>query len=271
MISKTKKKKRLTPEAEAARQKAKLSRMDRAVEDVKEARSVAAKKKRVTDLDETPKRRKKPVEEAAPVKKVKKKRPTAPTDDVADDANKTANQLARIRSEVVAGNKRISKLKNSGVKSIIGDSAEDIQQLLEVGSNESALSLIQKRLLQSVIDVLPFAEHTIRETQGQRGVYQFNSLITSMRELMIDMQSTRDKGAMGAALIERVLRPAFMDLAMTLVQEEARFATNIKDYLSMEAYTQVRQANKDAIQRVAETIKEKYNEVKEQTVSYLQG
>ncbi len=266
MTTTPKKKKRLTPEAEASRQKAKLSRMDRAVDDVKEARTVA-KKKRTSDLDETPKR-KRSVVDITPTKKVKKKRPT-PT--ASDETDSTSTQLALIRSDVVAGNKRISKLKNSGVRSIIGDSAEDIQQLLEVGSNESALSLIQKRLLQSVIDVLPFAEHTIRETQGQRGVYQFNSLITSMRELMIDMQSTRDKGAMGAALIERVLRPAFMDLAMTLVQEEARFATNIKDYLPMDAYTQVRQANKDAIQRVAESIKEKYNEVKEQTVSYLQG
>ena len=102
-------------------------------------------------------------------------------------------------------------------------------------------------------------------------MYQFNSLITSMRELMIDMQSTRDKGAMGAALIERVLRPAFMDLAMTLVQEEARFATNIKDFLSPEHYKEVRAANKDAIQRIAEAIKEKYDGVKAQTVSYLQG
>lgn len=185
--------------------------------------------------------------------------------------SETSRQIATLKKTVVESNRRISKLKSKGMRSIIGDSVDQIQHLLEVGSNESALSLIQKRLLQSVIDVLPFAENSIRNTEGQRGVYQFNSLITSMRELMIDMQSTRDKGAIGAELIERVLRPAFMDLAMTLVQEEARFANAIGDKLSTENYKVVRELNKELISRVAEAIKEKYGEAKAQAISFLQG
>lgn len=222
---------------------------------------------------------------SAPKKKVKKSSSPndIPADKVGADSrparikkkkvpSETSRQLATLKKTVVESNsRRISKLKSKGMRSIIGDSVDQIQHLLEVGSNESALSLIQKRLLQSVIDVLPFAENSIRNTEGQRGVYQFNSLITSMRELMIDMQSTRDKGAIGAELIERVLRPAFMDLAMTLVQEEARFANAIGDKLSTENYRIARELNKELISRVAEAIKEKYGEAKAQAISFLQG
>ena len=197
-----------------------------------------------------------------PEKKKKKK---------AEDAE-VSSAVAVIKQQVVASNKkRISKLNTRGMRSIIGDSAEDIQQLLEVGSNESAITLMQKRMLQAVIDMLPFAEHTIRNTKGQRGVYQFNSLITSMRELMIDMQSTRDKGSLGAEMVERVIRPAFMDIAMVLVQEETRFATDLKEKLSANDAATVRALHRDLIQRLAEGIKEKYTEAKESAISFMQG
>lgn len=211
---------------------------------------VKNKRTRATDLD-------------APVRRKKKKRAEDP---------EVSTALAEVTKQVITNNKRrISKLNTKGMRSIIGDSAEDIQQLLEIGSNESAISLMQKRMLQAVIDMLPFAEHTIRNTKGQRGVYQFNSLITSMRELMIDMQSTRDKGSLGATLVERVLRPAFLDVAMILVQEEARFATDIKELLGAADAKEVRNLHKVMIERVAEGIKGKYDEAKTNAITFMQG
>ena len=158
-----------------------------------------------------------------------------------------------------------------GMRSIIGDSAEAIQQLLESDSNESAIALMQKRVLQALVDTLPYAEHAIRKTKGVRGVYQFNSLITSIREVMIDMQSTRDKGAIGASMVERILRPAFLDIGMTIVQEEARLDTEIRDLLGSEGYRTIRTARKDATTRIAQTIQAKYAEAKQQAVTFLQG
>ena len=181
-------------------------------------------------------------------------------------------KLETLRTQVTVGaSKRISKLNTKGMRSIIGDSAEAIQQLLETNANESALALMQKRLLQAVVDTLPFAEHTIRATKGAKGVYQFNSLITSIRELMIDMQSTRDKGAIGAELVERVIRPAFLDIGMTLVQEEARLDAEIKDVLGIEAYKKIKAARKESLGRIAQMIQDKYNESKNQAVTFLQG
>lgn len=179
---------------------------------------------------------------------------------------------ATLKTQVAVGNStRISKLNTKGMRSIIGDSAETIQQLLESNANESALALMQKRLLQAVVDTLPFAEHTIRATKGAKGVYQFNSLITSIRELMIDMQSTRDKGAIGAEMVERIIRPAFLDIGMTLVQEEARLDAEIKDILGVEQARKIREVRKAALQRTADTIQSKYNEAKNQAIGFMQG
>ena len=89
---------------------------------------------------------------------------------------KEERNLMVIKKTVTDNNRKtISKLKTKGMRSIIGDSAEEIQQLLEVNANESAVSLMQKRLLQTLVDVLPYAEHAVRHSKGIRGVYQLNS------------------------------------------------------------------------------------------------
>lgn len=167
--------------------------------------------------------------------------------------------------------KKISKLNTKGMKSILGDSAETIQQMLEVNNNESATSLIQKRLLQSLVDLIPFAEHSIRKTKGARGVYQLNSLVTSVRELMIDLQSTRDKGAIGAELVEKVVRPAFLDIGMFLVQEDARLDNDIKDLVDLKTYRAIKEVKKESLSRMASTIQEKYGDVKAQSIAFLQS
>lgn len=185
---------------------------------------------------------------------------------------KDSPELAELKRQVTVGaTKRISKLNTKGMRSIIGDSAETIQQLLESNSNESAMALMQKRLLQALVDTLPYAEHAIRNTKGARGVYQFNSLITSIREVMIDVQSTRDKGALGAELVERVLRPAFLDIGMIIVQEEARLDSDIKDELGVDAARKIKKLRKDSTTRVAQAIQQKYGEAKASAVTFLQG
>jgi hypothetical protein len=200
----------------------------------------------------------------------KTKRPSA-----TEEKPKKRNELTVLGAEVAkpittAAPKRISKLRTKGMRSIIGDSAEEIQQLLEVGKNDSATTLIQKRLLQSLIDVLPYAEHNVRATKGQRGVYQLNSLMTSLREVLIDLQATKDKGALGDTLVERIVRPTFLDIGMSLVQESERTNNDIKGLVSPEVYKEVRRTHKESLDRMAEVIKRKYDDAKTQTIAFLQ-
>jgi hypothetical protein len=198
------------------------------------------------------------IAEDAPVKKKKKKLP---------------ERVSKEKALVIAAKpekKRISKLNTKGMRSIIGDSAEEIQQLLESNSNESASTLMHKRLLQGLVDLLPYAEHAVRKSKGARGVYQMNSLITSVRELMIDMQSTRDKGAIGDTMVEKIIRPAFLDIGMTLVLEDEKMLTAIKDEVDLATYKTIKSIHQEGIKRLAATIQGKYVEAKQQAISFLQ-
>lgn len=166
------------------------------------------KKKKVSMLESSPlkkkKKRKVPIEEVEePVKKKKKKRPESTALVVADK-----KQL-----------RKISKLMTGKYESILGDSSEQIQQLLENDEADSATALIQKRLLQSLVDLLPMAEHNVRKTEGAKGVYQINSLISSIREVMADLQALRDRGLLGQSMVERIVQPFLLDLGVEVVQE----------------------------------------------------
>jgi hypothetical protein len=196
--------------------------------------------------------------EDAPKKKKKKKLPT---------------KVTKEQALVIATKpekKRISKLNTKGMRSIIGDSAEEIQQLLESNNNESASTLMQKRLLQGLVDLLPYAEHAVRKSKGARGVYQINSLITSVRELMIDLQATRDKGAIGDTMVEKIIRPAFLDIGMDLVLEDEKMLTAIKDEVDLATYKAIKQIHQDSLRRLAATIQGKYAEAKQQAITFLQ-
>jgi hypothetical protein len=142
--------------------------------------------------------------------------------------------------------------------------------MLESDNNESATTLIQKRLMQTLVDVLPYAEDNIRESKGQKGIYAFNSLITSLRELMIDIQSTRDKGAIGDALVEKIVRPTFLDIGMNLVLEDERMLKDIKEEVDVTTYRKIREIHQASLGRTAKLIQEKYAEAKQQAIAFLQ-
>lgn len=184
-----------------------------------------------------------------------------------------AKKLSKSKALAVSKGVRptgISRLKKGDKNSIIGDSVSIIQELLEDNNNESATTLIQKRLMQTLVDILPYAEDNIRQSGGQKGVYAFNSLITSLRELMIDVQATRDKGAIGDALVEKIVRPAFLDIGMNLVLEDERMLKDIKDEVDVVTYKKIKEIHRESLSRTAKLIQDKYAEAKQQAIAFLQ-
>ncbi len=225
---------------------------------------IKKKKKKVVDEEDEPvKKKKKKVvaeDDDEPVKKKKKKR--------------TPEEKARQRSAIMLmaqeGPKKISKLKTKGMRSIFGDNAEKILQLLETNETDSAVASIYKATLSSLVDLLPYAEHAIRKSKGARGVYQINSLISSMRELMVDIQSAQDRGMMGQALMDQVMRPTFSDMAQDVVQEYGMIAADAKNGMTEKEYGRFRTALMESRARLADKITKHYRSINDQTISYLQ-
>jgi hypothetical protein len=216
------------------------------------------------------------VEAEAPIKKKKKKvRPEVAVADevVFEEPRRKSTALVSVTkaSAEVMDLKRVSKLNTKGMRSILGDSAESIQQLLETGDNDSATGLMLKRMLQALIDLVPYAEHNVRKSKGQRGVYQINSLISSIRELMVDLQSAQDRGAIGEALNEKILRPAFLDVAMMLVKETALLSSDVKELLSVEDYNnKFRPLVLEQRTRIGQYVQKRYEEAATSTRQFMQ-
>lgn len=72
-------------------------------------------------------------------------------------------------------------------------------------------------------------------------------------------------------MVERVVRPAFLDIGMVIIQEEARLDGEIRDILGAEAHRKIKAARKESTLRIAQSIQEKFGQAKEQAINFLQG
>lgn len=165
---------------------------------------------------------------------------------------------------------RISKLDDQTLISILGEDANNIQRLLEINDADSAVSLIYKRLIQSIVDLLPITETTIRESKGQKGIYQYNKLIDSLRGLIIDMQAALDRGAMGEAVIDRILRPMFLDIASSMVIEWKKLELSAKASMDAESFEDFKKEIRESRNLLASNMENKFKEAKTQTRDFLQ-
>lgn len=181
-----------------------------------------------------------------------------------------AVKIKTIKPQATTEVKRISKLNTEGMRSIVGDNAENIQQLLAKGENDSAVSLIYKSMVSALIDLIPLAEHAVRKSKGARGVYQINSLISSIRELLTDIQSAQDRGLLGQVLVENVIRPEILDLGMLIAKEYAMLSDDFKQFLSKEDHAKVSADLKLSRTRVADKLMSSYRTIQKSTVEYLQ-
>lgn len=166
--------------------------------------------------------------------------------------------------------KRLSKIDKKSMVSIIGDDAEEMQNLFEQGSTEQAIQLLNRRLIQTCIDLLPQLETGIRNSNGRYGVHSLNGTIQTIRELVIDLQSMQDRGAVGETIIDKIIRPAMLDIATQIMQEYAAVLSEVKDVLSQDGYAKVREAQITSRNRIAGAMNAKFEAIKSETISFLQ-
>jgi hypothetical protein len=165
---------------------------------------------------------------------------------------------------------KLSKLKGKALRTQFGKGTEKILRLLEQDDTDPAIALIYKRLLQSVVDVLPLAEMGIRNSKGVRGVHGFNMLISSLRELMVDVQSAQDRGMMGEMLVRSIVQPAFGDLAQDTVLEFSNIAADAKANMTSEEYEKFAPLLRESRARLANRMTAHYRTIQDGIVSYLQ-
>lgn len=114
---------------------------------------------------------------------------------------------------------------------LFGEEAPRIQELLIAKDSDNAIILTQRHLLRTLIDIIPLAEKQVRASDSVRGVYALNTLISQTRELITDIQATRDQQYLARNIVDNIIRPSFMDIAQFMINANYQLKKSIDDKL----------------------------------------
>lgn len=246
-------------------------------------------KKKSSDSDAPVKKKKRVAEEDLPPRKKKKKKRDAPEP---NEPNRTfvvsggdvkikkkkknadpGHEIALLTRDLTTEMQKRTKLskRHSDGGTITGDEAESIQQLLADGNTDAAIPMLHSTILRTLTDLIPYAEAQIRKTEGAKGVYQINSLISSIREIMTDIQMSQDRAALGSMIIERFLQPEFRQMATDTMEIYALLRDDIKPLVSDAAYDKITALVKESRNTHASKFNRSYTTLKDQIVEYLRN
>ena len=176
-----------------------------------------------------------------PAKKVVIRQEVSGEDEDADDGDYEGQEedSKAPRAKGTSLTKRAEKILTGK----FGDKASVIVEQLEFGVSDGITSLITRSLLQSLVEILPITEKNVRHSKGQRGVYQFNQCVSQIRELLTDIQAAKDKGLLGQSIVERYLRPSFLDISVQIVTAMAELEAYGKNNLDNEQRKEIGRAH----------------------------
>lgn len=157
----------------------------------------------------------------------------------------------------------------AALRSRFGNKAVLIIQQLEDQDTDGAISMLSRSLLQLVVDLIPVAEQNVRDSKGAKGIYQFNQLIASTRELLTDLSALRDKGLLGHRIVERTVRPAFTDIGGQLVLAFVALEAGARSYMRPEDYAEYKPQLTQAKTSLAQYLEVQYAEIRDQMIASL--
>lgn len=163
----------------------------------------------------------------------------------------------------------IEKSMVLAVKSTFGEQAQTVVDMMEANNSDGATSLVTKAIIQSIVKMLPVAEQVMIKSGTTRGVYSFNSLVTSIRELLGDLKAHRDQGALGQSIVERSIRPSYMDIAVQIVTAFTLLQSSAKDRMTPEDFKEFRALIDENKSGLAGYITAQYEDVSEKVVRSL--
>jgi hypothetical protein len=102
--------------------------------------------------------------------------------------------------------------------SSFGYKLDHIRSHLQNRDYQNASLTTKEALLATLIELVPLAESSLRKSGASKGIYQFNSLIGQVRELLVDLDGERDLNQMVLSILEGSIRPSFLMLTQMLIQ-----------------------------------------------------
>lgn len=156
--------------------------------------------------------------------------------------NKTANLpvVRQIEDDELTEEEVIAQIEQAvNTSSSFGKSVPTIRQYLKGRDYGNAAITAKGALLATLVELIPVAESAVRENKAQRGIYQFNSLASQMRELLIDLDGERDLEGLITSIINEALDPQLRTFAQMLVQWNSGVKRSIRGELDQADYKNV--------------------------------
>lgn len=150
-----------------------------------------------------------------------------------------------------------------------GKQSETIVEMIEMGNSDGASSLIIKSLVQSLVEILPAAERNVVATGATKGLYALNTLISTTRELVGDLQAIKDRANLGQATVDRCVRPSYMEIGVQIVTAFTLVQDSAKARMSPEDFRDFRSTLESTKKGMAEYIMAQYRDVSEQVIKSL--
>lgn len=147
------------------------------------------------------------------------------------------------------------------INTMFGQRSDKIIQLLEMTDTDGAASLTTRTLIQTLVDILPVAERGVRRSKGTRGVMGLNQIISQIRELLHDIQSYKDRDQLGENLVNKFLRPAFLDIAMQMSNLMVELDNAARGKMSEKDYDRYHATSDSLKKSLADFMRSKYEEL----------
>ncbi len=122
-----------------------------------------------------------------------------------------------------------------------GKDSTKVQDLITNKDSDSAIDLAQKSMLKMMIGLIPIAESQYREFKNERAAYALNALVSQARELIADIQSTKDRSTVADAITLNVINPTFISLGQFIIdsnrylRKELAESVDVKDLMEVTA------------------------------------
>ena len=194
-----------------------------------------------------------------------------PTPQKGDVRPKKKKSLESKSTALVAAAEGLPSVKRSELKSFFGKQTPEILRALEMNDNDGALTLIKKRLLQTTVRLIPYAENIVQSSQSQKGIYQFTSLVNQIRELMTDIQADQDRRYIAQSLVREVLQPAFMEMAQTIITDHHAFRKSSEDMLDPKYTQRFSSELQELAKNFAKKMMDVYKDVERKTYEHLKN
>lgn len=147
--------------------------------------------------------------------------------------------------------------------SSFGRSVPAIRRHLAGRDYGSAAITAKGALLATLVELVPLAESAVRENRAQKGIYQFNSLVSQMREVLIDLEGDKDLDGLVLNIFNEGIDPKLRLLGQMLIQWNTGVKLNLRSLVPPDVYKECASMVDDQTQQLAMYVSQMATSIKQ--------